>query len=220
MARKKLNKEEAKEVIEKLGEMFPDAKCELNYTRELDLLIATMLSAQCTDVRVNKVTEDLFKELKTAKDYIDLGQEALGERIKSCGFYNNKSKNIIAACEVIEEKYKGELPRTIEQLMELPGVGRKTANVVGSNLFNIPAIAVDTHVFRVSNRLGLANAKNVEDTEKQLMKAIAKEKWTISHHRLIFLGRRLCKARGPLCDECDLADLCLFYRNRGNVNEK
>ena len=211
----RLDKDQVQEVIDILTDMFPEATTELDYESELDLLIATILSAQCTDVRVNKVTKELFKELKTPEDYLEIGQEELGKRIKTCGFYNTKSKNIIGTCEILTSKYGGEIPKTREELMTLPGVGRKTANVVVSNLFGVPAIAVDTHVFRVSNRLGLARAKNVEDTEKQLMKALPKESWTDMHHRLIFLGRRVCKARRPLCEECSLNQICLWFNNGG-----
>lgn len=211
----RLDKYQVQEVIDILTDMFPEATTELDYESELDLLIATILSAQCTDVRVNKVTKELFKELKTPEDYLEIGQEELGKRIKTCGFYNTKSKNIIGTCEILTSKYGGEIPKTREELMTLPGVGRKTANVVVSNLFGVPAIAVDTHVFRVSNRLGLARAKNVEDTEKQLMKALPKESWTDMHHRLIFLGRRVCKARTPLCEECNLNQICLWFNNGG-----
>lgn len=211
----RLDKNQVQEVIDILTDMFPEATTELDYESELDLLIATILSAQCTDVRVNKVTKELFKELKTPEDYLEIGQEELGKRIKTCGFYNTKSKNIIGTCEILTSKYGGEIPKTREELMTLPGVGRKTANVVVSNLFGVPAIAVDTHVFRVSNRLGLARAKNVEDTEKQLMKALPKESWTDMHHRLIFLGRRVCKARTPLCEECNLNQICLWFNNGG-----
>ncbi len=208
--RRKLKKDEVLEVIELLKERFPDAKAELNYTNPFELLIATILSAQCTDVRVNKITAILFEELDGPEDYLKLSQEELGNKIRSCGFYNAKSKNILGACQIIVDEYDGRVPETIEELMELPGVGKKTANVVASNAFGIPAIAVDTHVFRVSNRIGLANAKNVEDTEKQLQKAIPKELWTLSHHLLIFQGRRVCKARKPLCKECNVSELCLF----------
>ncbi len=211
----RLDENQVQEVIYILTNMFPEATTELDYESELDLLIATILSAQCTDVRVNKVTKELFKELRTPEDYLEIGQEELGKRIKTCGFYNSKSKNIIGACEMLVSEYGGKIPETREELMRLPGVGRKTANVVISNLFGVPAIAVDTHVFRVSNRLGLANAKNVEDTEKQLMDVLPEESWTDMHHRLIFLGRRVCKARRPLCEECSLNQICFWFNNGG-----
>ncbi len=165
-----LDKKEINKVIDLLLELYPDAKAELNFTNPFELLIATILSAQCTDVRVNKTTDSLFKDLKTPEDYLKLTEEELGKRIYSCGFYKTKSKNILETCRILIEKHNGKVPETIEELMELPGVGRKTANVVVSNAFGTPAIAVDTHVFRVSNRIGLSNSKNVLDTEKDLMK--------------------------------------------------
>ncbi|MEW8973418.1 MAG: endonuclease III [Tissierellaceae bacterium] len=210
-----LNKKEIDIVIDLLLGLYPDAKAELNFTNPFELLIATILSAQCTDVRVNKTTDSLFKELKTPEDYIELGQEELGKRIYSCGFYKNKSKNIIEACKIIIDKYNGKVPDTIEELMNLPGVGRKTANVVASNAFGVPAIAVDTHVFRVSNRIGLADSKNVLDTEKDLMDNIDKNMWTKAHHLIIFHGRRICKARNPLCEECPIRPYCLYYKSGG-----
>lgn len=208
--KKTLSKKEIKIVVGKLLERFPDAKAELDHSNSFELLIATILSAQCTDVRVNKVTEKLFKELKTPEDYIKLSQEELGKRIRTCGMYNTKSKNILATCKLLIEHYNSEVPNTLEELTTLPGVGRKTANVVLSNAFDTPAIAVDTHVFRVSNRIGLANSTNVLDTEKQLMKNIEKSMWSKAHHLLIFHGRRICKARKPLCDTCPVIEHCLY----------
>ena len=165
-----LDKKEINKVIDLLLELYPDAKAELNFTNPFELLIATILSAQCTDVRVNKTTDSLFKDLKTPEDYLKLTEEELGKRIYSCGFYKTKSKNLLETCRILLEKHNGKVPETREERMELPGVGRKTANVVVSNAFGTPAIAVDTHVFRVSNRIGLSNSKNVLDTEKDLMK--------------------------------------------------
>lgn len=211
---KVLNKREINEVLEILNELHPDAKAELNFSNDFELLIATILSAQCTDVQVNKTTDKLFKELKNPYDFIELSQEEIGKRIKSCGFYNTKSKNILASCHILIEKYGGQVPDTLQELMSLPGVGRKTANVVLSNAFDTPAIAVDTHVFRVSNRIGLANSHNVLDTEKDLMKNIARDKWSKSHHQLIFHGRRVCKARRPLCEQCPLTEHCLYFKKR------
>ena len=202
------------EVIRILEKRYPDAKAELDHTNPFELLIATILSAQCTDVRVNKVTADLFKELKSPEDYIFLGQEELGKRIKSCGFYNSKSKSIIGACEMLIDKFGGRVPETIEELMELPGVGRKTANVVASNSFGVDAIAVDTHVFRVSNRIGLAKSDDVLEVEKQLMSMIDKDMWTKAHHIIIFHGRRTCKARNPLCGECPITEYCNYYKRK------
>lgn len=206
-----LSKEEIKIVLEKLMERFPDAKAELNFTNPFELLIATILSAQCTDVQVNKTTSILFKELKTPEDYIKLSEEELGEKIRSCGFYKTKSKNILETCNLLIEDYNSQVPETMEELTTLPGVGRKTANVVLSNAFDTPAIAVDTHVFRVANRIGLANSTNVLDTEKDLMDNIEREMWSKAHHLLIFHGRRICKARKPLCDICPITDHCFYY---------
>lgn len=209
-----LKKEDMLRVLDLLEEMYPDARAELNYSNPFELLVATILSAQCTDIRVNKTTDKLFKELKTPSDYIDLGEEKLGKKIYSCGFYKNKSKNIVETSKILIEKYDGQVPQTLEELMTLPGVGRKTANVVGSNAFGIPAIAVDTHVFRVSNRIGLADGKDVFETEKDLMENIPRSKWTDSHHRIIFHGRRVCKSRSPLCEECKIQEYCNYYKER------
>lgn len=209
-----LSKKKIKEVMDILLTLYPDAKAELDHTNPFELLIATILSAQCTDVRVNKVTSELFKDVKTPEDYIEMGQKELGKRIYSCGFYKVKSENIIKTCNILVNQYNSQVPETIEELMTLPGVGRKTANVVASNAFDVPAIAVDTHVFRVSNRIGLADAKNVEETEVQLMKNIDKNMWTKGHHLLIFHGRRVCKARSPLCEECEVRPYCQDYNKK------
>ena len=210
--KKMLSKEEVKIVLDKLMERFPDAKAELDFTNSFELLIATILSAQCTDVQVNKTTSKLFKELKTPGDYVKLSEEELGQRIKSCGFYKTKSKNILETCRLLINEYNSQVPNTMEKLTTLPGVGRKTANVVLSNAFDTPAIAVDTHVFRVSNRIGLANSSNVLDTEKDLMDNIEREMWSKAHHLLIFHGRRICNARKPLCDICPITDYCFYYK--------
>ena len=199
-------------VIRGLAEAHPDARPELNFTNPFELLIATMLSAQCTDRQVNKCTPALFRDHPNAESISRMTPEEIALYIKPCGFYNTKGKNIIAACRKLVEKYGGEVPCDREALEALPGVGRKTANVVLSNAFGVPAIAVDTHVFRVSNRLGLAEAKTVEETEKQLMQAIPKELWSIMHHYIIFHGRRVCSAKKPNCAECTLKDLCRYYK--------
>ncbi len=211
--KKMLGKEEAREVIRILLQLYPDAKAELNFSNPFELLIATILSAQTTDVQVNKITDKLFQDYKTPEDFIKLTEEELANKIKTCGFYRNKSKNILATCRILVDQYQGRIPDTMEELMELPGVGRKTANVVLSNAFNKPAIAVDTHVFRVSNRIGLADSDNVLDTEKDLMNIIDKDMWSKAHHLLIFHGRRICKARKPLCDKCPLTGYCFYYNN-------
>lgn len=215
--RRVLNKEEIKIVLDKLQSLYPDARAELDFTNPFELLIATILSAQCTDVRVNIVTKELFKLVKTPKDVLELGVEELAKVIKTCGLYKSKSTNIIKACQILDDKYKGIVPNSIDDLQDLPGVGRKTANVVASNAFDVPAIAVDTHVFRVSNRLGLANHKDVLGTEKQLMKKIPRELWTKAHHMIIYHGRRLCKARKPLCEECIINTECLYYKNEVGI---
>ena len=199
-------------VIRGLAEAHPDARPELNFTNPFELLIATMLSAQCTDRQVNKCTPALFRDHPNAESISRMTPEEIALYIKPCGFYNTKGKNIIAACRELVEKYGGEVPFDREALEALPGVGRKTANVVLSNAFGVPAIAVDTHVFRVSNRLGLAEAKTVEETEKQLMQAIPKQLWSIMHHYIIFHGRRVCSAKKPNCAECTLKDLCRYYK--------
>ncbi|URZ01738.1 Endonuclease III [Clostridium felsineum] len=192
--------------------MYPEAKCALNFNTPYELLISTILSAQCTDKRVNVVTKELFKEYNTPLKMLTLTEEELQQKIKSCGLYKNKSKNILEASRGLIDKFKGEVPRSLEELTSLAGVGRKTANVVMSNAFGIPAIAVDTHVFRVSNRIGIADSKNVYDTEKQLMKNIKKEDWSTMHHALIWHGRQLCKARKPECESCGLKENCKYFK--------
>lgn len=199
-------------ILDILEETYPDAKCELDYTTPFELLIATILSAQCTDVRVNKVTGELFKKYNTAKDFASLSVDEISKEIKSCGLYKSKAQKIKVTSERICELYDGEVPDTLEELVKLPGVGRKTAGVVLSNAFNQPAIAVDTHVFRVSNRIGIVNTKTPEKTEFALMDAIPKERWSHSHHVLIFHGRRMCKARKPDCEICPIKNDCNYYQ--------
>ena len=206
-----LNNTQIREILDTMRDMFPDAECELNHKNPFELVIAVLLSAQCTDVRVNKVTEVLFKNYNTPYKMQTLKVEELGEIIRSCGCYKTKSSNIMKTSKILIDDFNGEVPSTMEELITLPGVGRKTANVVLSNAFDVPAIAVDTHVFRVSNRIGLAYANNVEETEKQLRQRIPEERWSKSHHLLIFQGRRVCKARKPLCEECSVKSLCLDY---------
>lgn len=191
-----------------LAEMFPDARCELNHETPFELLIATILSAQCTDKRVNMITERLFAKYNTPEAIVSLSQEELEELIRDCGLFRSKAKNILATCRILLEQYGGEVPQTLEELVKLPGVGRKTANVVISNAFGVPAIAVDTHVFRVANRLGLAKSDNVDEVEQQLMRRLPKSQWTQAHHQLIFLGRYHCTARNPKCEGCPLLEFC------------
>lgn len=209
-----LRKAEKKQAIDIILNLYPDAKAELNYTNPLELLIATILSAQCTDVRVNIVTKDLFKKYKTPEDYANSDIKELEKDIKTCGLYKSKAKNIKLCAEQLIKEFNSKVPDNIKDLQTLAGVGRKTANVVASNAFGIPAIAVDTHVFRVSNRIGIAKAKDVLNTELQLQKVIDKDKWTKAHHALIFHGRRICSARNPKCDKCPVNKICLYYKNK------
>ena len=203
-------RERIDKILEILGGMYT-SKPALNFNNPFELLIATILSAQCTDVRVNKVTEVLFKELKNPEDFVVLNSEELGQLIKSCGLYKTKSENIINTCKILITKFNSKVPNTMDELVKLPGVGRKTANVVLSNAFGVDAIAVDTHVFRVSNRLGLAESKDVEKTEYQLMENIPKKLWSKAHHWLIYHGRAICIARNPKCDVCPVAPYCKYY---------
>jgi endonuclease-3 len=198
-------------ILEKLRRLYPDAKCGLDYGSPFELLIATILSAQCTDKRVNLITPALFARAPSPEKMLGLGPRGLAEAIKTCGLYQSKSKNILAACKILLEEFGGQVPRKMEDLIRLPGVGRKTANVVLSNAFAVPAIAVDTHVFRVSQRLGLAKGKTPHQIELQLMKAIPKRNWGEAHHLLIHHGRNLCRARNPLCERCPLQKQCLYY---------
>ena len=201
-------------IIDTLKTMYPDARCELNHDSPYELLIATILSAQSTDKRVNIVTKDLFKVANTAEDMLALGEEKLKEYIRSIGFYNAKSKNIILASKDIIDKFDGEVPRDMKNLTSLAGVGRKTANVVMSNCFDVPAIAVDTHVFRLAHRLGFSNKKDVLQVEYDLQKKISKKDWTYAHHLLIFHGRYRCKAQNPSCTDCQLSDYCNYYKKK------
>lgn len=214
-----MNKIRYKRIMDKLAAEYPEAETELNFTTPFELLVATILSAQTTDRQVNKVTAELFKKYNTAEDFARLTPEELAEEIKSIGLYRNKSRFIIEASKILLEKYDGEVPASREELMKLPGVGRKTANVILSSAFNRAAIAVDTHVFRVANRIGLANSDDVLGVEKQLMERVPESLWSKLHHWLIFHGRRVCKARNPACSSCVLKEDCLYYNKRGEFNE-
>ena len=202
-----MKKEQKLAILAKLEEMYPDAKAELVFYNPYQMLVATMLSAQCTDKQVNKVTPAVFSRWPDPDSMAEAEVEELFPLVKSCGF-KSKAGNIILACRIIKERHGGQVPDTMEDLTRLPGVGRKTANVVLYNAFGIPAFAVDTHVFRVSNRIGLCKAETVEETERQMTKLIPREKWGNAHHWLIWHGRRVCKAQRPLCAECGLKDLC------------
>jgi endonuclease-3 len=200
----KARKEEALRLLE---EMYPEAKAELVFTNPYEMLVATILSAQCTDKQVNKVTPAVFARYPDPVSMASAKEEDLYPMVKSCGF-RSKAGNIIAACRIIRDDYGGSVPDNMEALTALPGVGRKTANVVLCNAFRIPAFAVDTHVFRVSNRIGLCRAETVEETERQMTRLIPREKWGNAHHWLIWHGRRICKAQRPLCAECGLREIC------------
>ena len=191
-----------------LRELYPNAKPALTFKTPFELLIAVILSAQCTDVRVNVVTGRLFQYANTPEAIAALGQVKLETAIHDCGFFRMKAKHILETCHILLQEYGGEVPADFETLQKLPGVGRKTANVVMSVAFHAPAIAVDTHVFRVANRLRLAVGKTPIEVEKGLQKAIPREDWSDAHHWLILHGRQLCKARKPLCGECPLAPVC------------
>lgn len=199
-------------ILDILEETYPDAKCELNYTTPFELLIATILSAQCTDVRVNKVTEEMFKKYNTPEAFAKLSVEEISEEIKSCGLYKSKAQKIKETSSKICELYNGQVPDSLDELIKLPGVGRKTANVVLSNAFGQDALAVDTHVFRVANRIGMVNTTTPEKTEFPLMEVIPKKRWSHSHHLLIFHGRRICKARKPECEICPIQKYCKYYK--------
>ncbi|WP_456442770.1 endonuclease III [Caldithrix abyssi] len=216
---KELSRRQIYEILKILEETYNGAETALKYKTPFQLLISTMLAAQSTDKRVNIVTEKLFKDYPDAASMRRLSEDQIREYIKTVGLYKAKAKNILKVCEVLDEKYGGDIPATREELMALPGVGRKTANVVLSIAKNVPAIAVDTHVFRVSNRIGLAQAKDVLNTEKQLMESIPKEKWSQAHHWLIWHGRKICRARNPLCTECPLNRICLYYRQNEKEDE-
>ena len=196
------------EQIAILGQVYKDTKPALKFRNPFELLIAVILSAQCTDVRVNITTERLFAKAPCPQDIVDMGLPALEQEIKDCGLFRNKAKNIMATCEILVREFDSKVPEDFDTLLKLPGVGRKTANVVTSIAFGRPAIAVDTHVFRVANRLKLAVGETPLEVEEGLMKAIPKELWSQAHHWLIWHGRRVCKARRPLCGECPLGEVC------------
>lgn len=209
---KKKNRENIKKILDILEQTYPDAECELNYTSAFELLIATILSAQCTDVRVNKVTEELFKKYNKPEDFAKLSTAQISEEIKSCGLFKSKAQKIKETSVILCSNYGGEVPDNMEELIKLPGVGRKTANVVLSNAFGVDAIAVDTHVFRVSNRIGLVKTDTPEKTEFELMKVLPKKRWSKAHHLIIFHGRRICKARKPECNVCPIVEYCDYYQ--------
>ena len=202
-----------RQILAELERLYPDARPALHYKTPYELLVAVILSAQCTDERVNKVTDELFRRYNTPAAMLELTQEELEKYIFSCGFYHNKAAHILSASRDILEKFGGQVPSEHAQLKSLAGVGQKTANVVYAVAFGGDAIAVDTHVFRVSNRLGLAHANTPEKTEQQLKAAIPKNDWSKAHHWLIYHGRKVCHSQRPDCTNCTLAKWCEFYTN-------
>jgi endonuclease-3 len=207
-----LRKREIKTVLEILSQEYGGTGTALSFATPFQLLISTMLAAQSTDVQVNKITGQLYRDYPEAHSFLRMTLPELEEKIQSIGLFRNKARNILATCRVLVDEYDGEVPTTREKLMQLPGVGRKTANVVLSVGFQHDAIAVDTHVFRVSNRIGLADAPNVEKTEEQLMKNIPRQNWSDAHHWLIWHGRSICRAQNPKCEICPVSDFCEYYK--------
>ena len=202
-------RERAHEVITRLRQLYPDARCSLNFTTPLELLVATMLSAQCTDVLVNVVTVGLFKKYQSAADYAEAQPEELEQDVKQTGFYRNKAKNIRETSRILQDKYNGAVPKTMNELTALPGVARKTANVVMGNAYGIvEGVVVDTHVGRLSRRLGFTQSEDPVKVEQDLMALFPQSDWLDLSHLLIYHGRAVCQARRPLCEECTLADIC------------
>jgi endonuclease-3 len=208
-----LNDKKTSELIETLNNYIKNPKTSLNYRNQFTLLISVVLSAQCTDINVNNVTKNIYKKYYHPNHFINLGEKKIRNLIKSIGLFNSKAKNIYNLSKILLEKYKGKIPKKFDELMQLPGVGRKTANVVLNAAFNKPTIAVDTHVFRVSNRTGLTNGKNPEQVEKQLIIKLPKKYLKKAHHLILLHGRHVCKARNPLCKKCVINNICL-YKNK------
>ncbi|MEO2207292.1 endonuclease III [Paenibacillus pabuli] len=215
-----MNAATVRHILDTMEAMFPDAHCELNHSNAFELTVAVLLSAQCTDETVNKVTADLFQKYTSPADYLAVPLEELEQDIRRIGLYRNKAKHIQNMCRILIEQYGGDVPQEHDQLVTLPGVGRKTANVVVSNAFGVPAIAVDTHVERVSKRLGLAGwDDSVLEVEKKLMKRVPRDEWTLTHHRIIFFGRYHCKAQNPGCHICPLLDVCREGKKRMKTSQ-
>jgi endonuclease-3 len=209
-----MKKERIANIFEILKVNNPDPKTELNYISDFTLLVAIVLSAQATDVSVNKATEKLFKIATSPREILELGEQGLKSYIKTIGLFNSKAKNIIKLCEILINKYGGKVPDNFEDLYNLPGVGSKTANVFLNCYYKIPVIAVDTHVFRVANRLGICKTTKAQETEKVLNKIIPEKYKLYAHHWLILLGRYICKARKPECAKCDLKSLCKYFSDK------
>ncbi len=201
--------EQIRAITAELRRLYPDAKCSLDFSNPLELLIATQLSAQCTDERVNLVTRDLFQKYRSAEDYATVSQEELEQDIRSTGFYRNKAKNIRAACQLLNTNYNGEVPRTMSDLLKLPGVARKTANVVLGNAYGIlEGFVVDTHIGRLARRFGWTKNEDPAKVEQDLMKLVPRQDWLDLSHLMIYHGRAICQSRKPLCQQCTLSKLC------------
>ncbi|HEX2946465.1 MAG TPA: endonuclease III [Clostridia bacterium] len=203
-------KQRAAKIAEMLQELYPEAGCSLEYIDPLQLMVATILAAQCTDARVNIVTKDLFVKYRNVQDFANADLEELEQDIKSTGFYHNKAKNIIAACKMIISDFGGSVPSNMEDLLKLPGVGRKTANLILSDSFGVPGVVIDTHAKRLTNRMGLTDNEDPEKIEYDLMKLLPAEKWGNFCHQLVFHGRALCDARKPKCADCSIKPYCKF----------
>ncbi len=207
-------KERALAVFEILKSTYPDAQCSLRHTDPLELMVATILSAQCTDERVNIVTKDLFREYRSPQDYVEKPRKQLETMVQSCGFYRQKAKHIVNACQRIIDEHGGEVPRTLEELTKLDGVGRKTANVILGTSFDTPVVVVDTHCRRVSQRLGYTRNDDPTKIEHDLMRIWPRETWSLYSHLMVFHGRAICVARGPKCSVCPVRELCPFPDTR------
>ena len=195
-------------ILDGLKEAYPDVRIELDFTNALEALVATILAAQCTDARVNMVTPALFQKYRTARDYLNADDDVLRQEIKSTGFFNNKTKAIKAAAKLLVDKFNGEMPRTMDELLQLPGVGRKTANVILANIYRVPGIVVDTHMLRLSNRMGFSVQHDADKVERDMMAIFPESEWIKLSHLIPWHGRRCCTARNPMCDVCPVADDC------------
>ncbi len=204
-------KDRAEEIVRRLHQLYPQAECTLDIDDDpFHLVVRAVLSAQCTDVRVNEVSKVLFEKYPDPKDFLSAGVEKIADIIRPCGFFNSKSKYLFEIARMIEEEYEGEVPRTQEELVRFPGVGRKVANLIVSEIYGIPAIVVDTHCMRVSGRLGLSSGKDPAVIEKELMPLLPKEEWAPFGHLMVEHGRAVCTARSPKCERCPLSDICVF----------
>lgn len=208
------NRARALDIFNRLKKAYPDARCALNFSSPLELLVATILAAQCTDVRVNQVTKTLFKKCKTPQDYVNASRNELEQAIRTCGFFRQKAKSIRNACQRMLDEYGGQVPGAMDALLALDGVGRKTANVLLGECFNTPGIIVDTHCKRVTHRLGFTKHTHPDKIERDLMKIWSREHWTLYSHCIVFHGRYTCTARAPQCAQCPLNDLCPFPTTR------